>query len=380
MSRCIRGIRRPEGQHPQQDHFETATRVRRQGQVAPANQAHLVIELYIFGREGPGQGQHSLAIAVTVVDALGQRLGDGHPVQHVEDLREHAVPVRPLLRQVAYRLQQSLGIALDQPMEHIVDLAVIEGAEHGPDIGGHDLALAKGDGLVGEAHGVAHRSVGGASQQPQGIILERHVLHTQHMAQVLDHPLGGHVLQGELQAAGQDGRRQLLRIGGRQDELDVGRRLLEGLEQGVERVTGEHVHFVDQVDLEAPAARGVLHVVQQFAGVLHLGPARGIDLDQVDEAPFVDLGAHRTGAARRGSDARFTIQAFGNDPRDGGLAHPARTGKQVGMVQPLAVQGIDQSLEHMGLADHFAERARTPFTCKNLITHRKPSQLESGSR
>jgi len=33
----------------------------------------------------------------------------------------------------------------------------------------------------------------------------------------------------------------------------------------------------------------------------------------------------------------------------------------------------------MGLADHFAERARTPFTCKNLITHGKPSYEESKS-
>gem|GEM_PF-3701546 len=39
------------------------------------------------------------------------------------------------------------------------------------------------------------------------------------------------------------------------------------------------------------------------------------------------------------------------------------------MVQALIVERIDQGLEHMGLADHFAERARTPFTCKNLITH-----------
>jgi hypothetical protein len=63
------------------------------------------------------------------------------------------------------------------------------------------------------------------------------------------------------------------------------------------------------------------------------------------------------------------IQAFGDDPRDGGLADPARAGEQVGVMQALVVQGVDQSLEHMGLADHFAERARTPFSCKNLITH-----------
>ncbi|MNT86967.1 hypothetical protein D3C72_2273270 [compost metagenome] len=59
------------------------------------------------------------------------------------------------------------------------------------------------------------------------------------------------------------------------------------------------MHFVDQVDLEAPAAGGVLHVVEQLAGVLDLGTAGGVDLDQVDEAPFIDLAAHRTLATRR---------------------------------------------------------------------------------
>ncbi|CRN03237.1 hypothetical protein [Pseudomonas sp. 34 E 7] len=197
---------------------------------------------------------------------------------------------------------------------------------------------------------------------------------------MLDHPLGGHVLQGELQAPRQNRRRKFLRVGGGQDEFDVGRRLFQGFQQRVEGMAGQHVHFVDQVDLEAATARCVLHVVEQFTGVFDLGAARGVDLDQVDETPFVDLAAYRTGAARCRGDTGFTIQAFGDDARNGGLAHAAGTGEQVGVVQPLAVQGIDQSLEHMGLADHFAERARTPFTCKNLITHRKPSQLGSGRR
>ncbi|MCY1412445.1 hypothetical protein D9M71_278520 [compost metagenome] len=313
---------------------------------------------------------------MAVVDSLRQCLSNGYPVQHVEHFGQHAIPVRPLLGQLAYRLEQATGIALEQCLKHAIHLAMIQRTEHRPYVCGQHLALAKGDGLVGQAHGIAHRAVGGAAQQPQGVVFERHVLDAQHMAQVLDHSLGGHVLQGELQATGQNGRRQLLRVRRRQDELHIGRRLFQGLEQGIERVSGQHVHFVDQVDLEAPAARCVLHVVEQLAGILDLGPARGVDFDQVDEAPLVDLTAHRTGTARRGSNPGFTVHAFGDDPRNGGLAHPTGTGEQVGVVQTLVVQRIDQGLEHMGLADHFAERARTPFTCKNLITHRKPSRLK----
>ena len=105
------------------------------------------------------------------------------------------------------------------------------------------------------------------------------------MGQVLNDSLRRHVFQRELQAARQDGHWQLLRIGGREQELDVGRRLFEGLEQRVERVRREHVYFVDQVDLVASTTRRVPHVVQQFARVLDLGAACSVHLDQVDEAP-----------------------------------------------------------------------------------------------
>ncbi len=239
---------------------------------------------------------------------------------------------------------------------------MIQGAEHAAHVLGEHLAFAKSDRLVGQAHGIAHRAVSGAAEQPERIRLEGYVFRSQHMGQVLDHPFRRHVLQRELQATRKDGDGQLLRIGGGQQELDVRRRLFERLQQRVEGMRREHVHFVDQVDLEASAAGRVLHVVQQLAGVFDLGAARGVDFDQVDETAFVDLTAYRALSTRRGADAGFAVQTLGDDPRDGGLAHPACAGEQVGVVQALAVQRVDQGLEHVRLPDHFAERARTPFS------------------
>jgi hypothetical protein len=119
LPRGIRGVGGPEGQHSQQHHFEAAARVRRQRQVATADQAHLVIELHVFGRQRLGQRQHAVAVAMAVVDAFRQGLGDGDTVQHVEHFREHAVPVRALLGQVAHGFEQRLGIAFDQRMQHV---------------------------------------------------------------------------------------------------------------------------------------------------------------------------------------------------------------------------------------------------------------------
>ena len=59
-----------------------------------------------------------------------------------------------------------------------------------------------------------------------------------------------------------------LRLGRGEDELHVLGRLLERLEQRVEGRRGEHVDFVDDVDLVLPLRRRVAHVVAQFAHLL----------------------------------------------------------------------------------------------------------------
>ena len=68
-------------------------------------------------------------------------------------------------------------------------------------------------------------------------------------------------------------------------------RLLQRLQHRVERVPGELVHLVDHVDLEAPARRRVLRGLEQLAHLVDLGVGRGVDLEQVDETPGVDLDA-----------------------------------------------------------------------------------------
>ena len=53
-----------------------------------------------------------------------------------------------------------------------------------------------------------------------------------------------------------DRRDDLLRLGRREDELQVRRRLLDELEQGVEALLRHHVRLVDDVDLESRRRRG----------------------------------------------------------------------------------------------------------------------------
>ena len=175
--------------------------------------------------------------------------------------------------------------------------------------------------------------------------------------------------QVELQTARQHRHRNLLRIGRGQHEAHVLGRLLERLQHRVERGLGQHVHFVDQVDLVAADGRRVARVVENLPHVVDAGVGRGVELEQVDEAPGVDLGARRADAARRGGDARHAIEALGEDARDRGLAHPAGAGQQVRVVNAAARQRIGERRHHVLLAGQLRERHRPPLAREDLVTH-----------
>jgi len=129
------------------------------------------------------------------------------------------------------------------------------------------------------------------------------------------------------------------------------------------------MHLIDQIDLVAASDRGIGDILQQLPGLIHLGPGGGIHLQQVDEAPLVDLtagAAHPTGG---GTHPLFTVEGLGEDARQGGLAHPPGTGEEIGVVQAIIVQGVGQRLDHVLLPHQLAERLGTPFARKDLIGH-----------
>ena len=78
--------------------------------------------------------------------------------------------------------------------------------------------------------------------------------------------------------------RHLLDLGGREQELDVLRRLFERLQQAVEGLLREHVHFVDDVDLGARRDRAIARVLDDLAHVVDAGVRGGVHLDHVDMA------------------------------------------------------------------------------------------------
>ena len=131
----------------------------------------------------------------------------------------------------------------------------------------------------------------------------------------------------------------------------------------------EHVHFVDDVDLEMPFARRVADVVAQLAHLLDAVVARAVDLEDVEAVPAGDLLAaiaHSAGRHRRAVDA---VQRLRQDAGGRSFPDPARSDKKVGVRQAILLDRVLERARDMRLPDEIIERLRPVFARENLVTH-----------
>ena len=138
-------------------------------------------------------------------------------------------------------------------------------------------------------------------------------------------------------------------------------RLFKRLEKRIERTLGQHVHLVDQVHLVAAARWRILNVIEQITRVIHLRFGRRINLNQIDKTALVNLDAGAALTTGFRCDALLAIQRLGQDTGDGRLANTACSGKKIRMMQPPRIEGIDQGLENMLLANGIRKVFGPPF-------------------
>ena len=100
------------------------------------------------------------------------------------------------------------------------------------------------------------------------------------------------------------------------------------------------MHLVDDIYLETGAGGQVLGVIQHLAHIVDAGIGSSVEFDQIDEMPAIDLLAGAAFTARRGGDAGRTIQRFGKNTRNGGLADAARACEQVRMMQSILCERV----------------------------------------
>ena len=148
----------------------------------------------------------------------------------------------------------------------------------------------------------------------------------------------------------------------------MGRGFFERFQQGVERFLGQHVHFVDDVDLVLALAGRVLDAFEQMVPDL-FDPVvgRAVDFQHVDAASFRDFMAECTGVAGRYGGAVYAVQGLGQDTGGGRLAHATGSSEQVGMGYLATLNGVFKRGGDVFLADYAVEFLGTPFSGRDFV-------------
>ncbi|GJD76755.1 hypothetical protein CFIICLFH_5014 [Methylobacterium goesingense] len=217
------------------------------------------------------------------------------------------------------------------------------------------------DGLIEERERVAHRTLGRPRDRRQGLGIGLHGLGRADAGEVPDQGLGLDSAQVEALAAGQDRHRHLADLGGGEHEFRVRRRLLQRLQKGVERLLGEHVDFVDDVDLVARLRWRIADAVDDAAYVVDAGMRGGIHLQHIHVPGFHDRPTmaaefrHRDGGAGVGMSVADIVEPARQDPGRGGLADAAHARKHPGLRDAVGREGVGQGAHHGALADQIVE-------------------------
>ena len=187
-----------------------------------------------------------------------------------------------------------------------------------------------------------------------------------------DHRLGVDAPQIEADAARAHGDRHLFDLGGREQELDVLGRLFERLQEAVEGLLREHVHFVDDIDLGARRNRAIARVLDDLAHVVDAGVGGRVHLDHVDVARLhdrlaVDAELGHVDARPVDSAGKGIVEGAGEDARRRRLADAADAGQDIGLVDAARGEGIGERAHHRLLADQVLEAHGPVFSRQHPI-------------
>ena len=228
-------------------------------------------------------------------------------------------------------------------------------------------ALRSGGALVEQAHRIAQTAVRQPRQKRSRIRLELDALLIGDIIQTAHDILRHDTPEGKALAARQDRGRHLMQLRRRQNEQQVLRRLLDDLEQGVERAQREHMHLVDDIHALFDLRRGIDGVVAQSTDAVHAVIRGGVDLQHIHARARIDAPAGGAAVAGVAVLRVFAVHGLGQNFGAGRLAGAARAREQIGMAQAAGLELILQSLGHALLTDDVVKGLRAVFAVKCLI-------------
>ena len=261
------------------------------------------------------------------------------------------------------------GIALQDRLGPDDERLLLDRPQEPADVLLADRALAEADRLLQQHLRIAQAALSRARDGVERGLIGADPLGLADLLQRRDDGLGIQAAKVKTLAAGEDRRREFLRRGRGEDELHVRGRLLQRLEQGVERLGGEHVDLVDDVDAVRPVRRGELDRLAKRAHFVDAAVGGAVDFDHVEAVALADGRATGTGLAGLDGGPLGAGEGFGENPRGGGLAHPPLAGKQIRLPDPLGFDGAAEGGRDVRLADEVGKNLGPVFTGQGEVRH-----------
>jgi hypothetical protein len=140
------------------------------------------------------------------------------------------------------------------------------------------------------------------------------------------------------------------------------------------------VNFVNDIDLEPGGGGGVFHRFAQLPDLFDTIVTGAVNLEHVDGPAFSDFHAARIGIVEIDLGPVGAIETFGENAGDRGFARSAGSTEQIGVGDPILLNGVGQSLRDMLLADDIRKTLRTILSRDDLISHGILNMLEAGLR
>jgi hypothetical protein len=356
----------------QQRHFQVIARLGRGPDVDLGLREDLEGAHEILARKLRGEGQQPLAFAVSGnlgivhtrrVDPQDEQVA-GQPCE----LPDEEPQIVSRLHSLGGQCKRGCPVLARHGFRHVEEEVAPDEAQHGNHVLDLDCRAGEGNHLVERALRVAHAAVPRTRHQHDGRIVDLEPLGVRDPAQLFGNRLQPDGLELEDLRAGLNRRGHLLDLGGRHHEDDVRRRLLDGLEERVERLRGEPVDFVDDEDLVAVADRRHAEAGNDhLADLVHLRVGRRVDLEDVHVASLSDLDARVTRTAGVAGRALFAVQAACEDAGGGGLPDAARAREDERLRNAPDSDGVAERLRHPPLPDDVVEALRAPLAGKDLV-------------
>jgi hypothetical protein len=147
------------------------------------------------------------------------------------------------------------------------------------------------------------------------------------------------------------------------------RRFFEHLQESVERLGGEHMDLVDDVDLHPPLRGREVHPVPEVPDLVYPPIRSGVHLQHVHRGVVDNRAAALARTVRLWRRPLLAVQPHRQHLRRRGLAGPARPREQVSVSHAVGLYGTLERPHHRLLPSDGVEGAGAPLAVERDVAH-----------